>query len=79
MIIFSLVNKITELAEGISSEDSDELQYLPPLKLLSLVAQHLTSAAISPPAMAHKLSQTDRTDLKIFQSTESQTNKGPGQ
>ena len=75
MIIFSLVNKITELAEGVSSEDSDELQYLPPLKLLSLVAQHLTSAAISPPAMANKLSQTDRTDLKIFQSTESQTNK----
>ena len=63
--IFSLKDKIRELAESISSEETEELHYLPPLKLLNLVGQNLKREK-SPAVMINKTSQSEeKADLNL--------------
>ena len=63
--IFSLKDKIRELAESISSEETEELHYLPPLKLLNLVGQNLNREK-SPAVMINKTSQSEeKADLNL--------------
>ena len=62
--IFSVTDKITELAKGMSSKENDDLPYLPPLRVLNVLAEHLTSntPAKSAPVLLNKTSQTDQAD-----------------
>ena len=63
--IFSLKDKIRELAESIFSEETEELHYLPPLKLLNLVGQNLKREK-SPAVMINKTSQSEeKADLNL--------------
>ena len=57
-----MTDKITELAEGISNDENDDLQYLPPLKVLNVLAEHLTSNSPGKPApvLINKSSQTSQ-------------------
>ena len=48
---FSLIEKLKELALEVSSdEENDDVQYLPPLKVLNFLARRLTSALREKPA-----------------------------
>ena len=91
---FSLIEKLKELALEVSSgEENDDVQYLPPLKVLNFLARRLTSAPRenSAPVTAHKTSQTQQearsedfssqTDLpqSSLISTENQTPEVPSQ
>ena len=60
-----MIEKLKELAVEVSSgEETDDVQYLPPLKVLSFLARRLSSSSSSreksAPVTANKTSQTDQ-------------------